>query len=73
MWSSFSYSWSLHCLRIVKTGQDNPMGISDRDYMREPTEPPNPKKPRPHIQKADNKPPLAKRIRFWLWNLKNRK
>ena len=49
------------------------MGIADRDYMRDPVEKPKPGKPRPHIRKADNKPPLLKRIQFWLWNLKNRK
>jgi len=49
------------------------MGIADRDYMRDPAEKPKPEKPRPHVKKADNKPPLLKRIRFWLWNLKNRK
>jgi hypothetical protein len=49
------------------------MGISDRDYMREPVKKPTPSKPRTHIRKADNPPPLSKRIRFWLWSLKNRK
>jgi hypothetical protein len=41
--------------------------------MREPVETPKPGKPRPHIRKADNPPSLAKRIKFWFWNLKNRK
>ena len=48
------------------------MGISDRDYMRDPAEKPKQGKPRPHIQKADNKPSLARRIQFWFWNLKSR-
>lgn len=48
------------------------MGISDRDYMREPTRETKPGKPRAHLRKADNKPPLLQRIRFWLWSLKNR-
>jgi len=48
------------------------MGISDRDYMRDPVEKPKSEKPRPHLPKADNKPPLFKRIRFWFWSLKNR-
>jgi len=48
------------------------MGISDRDYMRDPAEKPKLGKPRPHIQKADNKPSLARRIQFWFWNLKSR-
>ena len=47
------------------------MGISDRDYMRQPTREPKPGKPRPRLKKADNKPSLFKRIKFWLWNLKN--
>jgi hypothetical protein len=41
--------------------------------MREPVEPPKLGKPRPHIRRAGNRPPLLSRIRFWLWNLKNRK
>jgi len=49
------------------------MGISDRDYMRDPAKTPKLGKPRPHIQKADNKPSFSKRIRFWIWSLKNRK
>ncbi len=49
------------------------MGISDRDYMRNPVEKPEPGKPRPHIQKPGNNPSLLKRIQFWIWNLKNRK
>ena len=49
------------------------MGISDRDYMRNPVEPPEPGKPRIRIKKADNKPSFLKRIKFWIWNLKNRK
>jgi hypothetical protein len=49
------------------------MGILDRDYMRDPAEKPKAGKPRAHIKEAGNKPPLWQRIRFWLWNLKNRK
>lgn len=48
------------------------MGIADRDYMREPQKEPKLRKPKAKVQKADNKPPLLKRIRFWIWNLKNR-
>jgi hypothetical protein len=40
--------------------------------MREPAKETKPGKPRAQLKKAGNKPPLAKRIRFWLWNLKNR-
>ena len=29
--------------------------------------------PRAHIKKADNKPPIFSRIKFWLWSLKNNK
>ncbi len=49
------------------------MGISDRDYMRNPAEPPKPAKPRPHVKKAKNKPSFTKQLQFWIWNLKNRK
>jgi hypothetical protein len=41
--------------------------------MREPVEPPKPGKPRANIKRAGNRPSLLSRIRFWLWNLKNRK
>ena len=49
------------------------MGISDRDYMRDPVEKKKPGKPRPNIGKAGNTPSLWKRIRFFFWNLRNRK
>jgi hypothetical protein len=49
------------------------MGISDRDYMRNPVEPPKPGKTRAHAKKAENKPSFLKRMQFWVWNLKNRK
>ena len=49
------------------------MGISDRDYMREPAKKPQPGKPRAQIQKADNKPSPLKRLRFWFWNLRHNK
>ena len=49
------------------------MGISDRDYMREPAKEPRPGKPRPHVKKAANNPPLIQRIRFWFWQLTHRK
>lgn len=48
------------------------MGISDRDYMREPTKKTDPGKPRARVKKPDNRPSLIKRLKFWLWNLKNR-
>jgi hypothetical protein len=48
------------------------MGISDRDYMREPEAKQKPPKPRAFIKKADNKPSLAKRVKFWFWNLINK-
>ena len=48
------------------------MGISDRDYMRQPPRRPEPGKPRPHIKKAANKPSLASRVKFWWWNLTHR-
>jgi hypothetical protein len=48
------------------------MGIYDRDYMRKPSEEPRMKKPRARIEKADNKPTLIKRLKFWFWNLKNK-
>lgn len=48
------------------------MGISDRDYMREPQKDPKLRKPKAKIEKAENKPPLLKRLQFWIWNLKNR-
>jgi len=41
--------------------------------MRDPVEKPKSGKPRPHIESAGNNPPLLKRIKFWLWSLKNRK
>lgn len=49
------------------------MGISDRDYMRRPAQNPEPKKPRARIKKAANKPSVLKRIKFWIWSLKNAK
>ena len=48
------------------------MGISDRDYMRKPAEKAEPAKPRAHIRKAENKPSLIARLKFWLWSLKNK-
>ena len=48
------------------------MGISDRDYMREPSKPTKLSRPPLRVKKADNKPSLIKRIRFWFWNLRNR-
>lgn len=48
------------------------MGISDRDYMREPAKKMEPGKPRPQVKKADNKPSLISQIKFWIWKLKNR-
>ncbi|VGO12693.1 hypothetical protein PDESU_01247 [Pontiella desulfatans] len=39
--------------------------------MREPANHPKPGKARAHIRKAGNKPPILKRLKFWLWNLKN--
>ena len=49
------------------------MGLADRDYMRDPVEKIKPGRPRAQIRKADNKPPLLQRIKFWFWNLRNRK
>ncbi|MEE9367398.1 MAG: hypothetical protein V3V05_00890 [Pontiella sp.] len=57
----------------MNKGQANQMGISDRDYMREPAKDIKAGKPRAHIKKAENKPSVAERIKFWLWNLKNGK
>jgi hypothetical protein len=48
------------------------MGISDRDYMREPARQNKPGRPRPRVKKADNKPSLIKRIQFWIWNLRKK-
>ncbi len=53
-------------------GKEIQMGISDRDYMREPHQDPKLRKPKAKIHKAVNKPPLLKRLQFWIWNLKNR-
>jgi hypothetical protein len=49
------------------------MGISDRDYMRESSRQDELPKARARIHKADNKPSLIARIRFWLWNLTHNK
>ncbi len=54
---------------LKRKGKQIHMGISDRDYMREPREPEKPPRPRARVRKADNKPSLVSRIRFWLWNL----
>ena len=40
--------------------------------MRQPSREQKPGKPRAHIKKAENRPSVFKRIRFWLWQLKNR-
>jgi len=45
------------------------MGISDRDYMREKDAKAPAPKPRAFVKKARNKPSVAKRLKFWLWNL----
>ncbi|MBN2684464.1 MAG: hypothetical protein JXR40_04235 [Pontiellaceae bacterium] len=45
------------------------MGITDRDYMREPEERTSVPKPKTRVPKAENKPPIIKRIQFWFWNL----
>ncbi len=37
--------------------------------MREPVKQHEPPKPKVRIRKADNKPSIFKRLRFWLWNL----
>ncbi len=52
-----------------RKGKQIHMGISDRDYMRKPVPQQEPPKPRAHLKKADNKPSLLKRLRFWFWNL----
>jgi hypothetical protein len=49
------------------------MGIYDRDYMRRPAENTEPTKPRANLQKAGNKPSVIDRLKFWIWNLKNKK
>jgi hypothetical protein len=48
------------------------MGISDRDYMREPIRENEPGKPQARIKKADNRPGLLKRLKFWIWSRANR-
>jgi hypothetical protein len=40
--------------------------------MRQPDQPQKPEKPRARVKKADNRPSLFKRIRFWIWQLKNK-
>lgn len=45
------------------------MGIADRDYMRGKKAERKTPEPRAFIKKAGNRPSLAKRLKFWFWNL----
>lgn len=49
------------------------MGISDRDYMRESARQKEVPEARARVRKAENRPSLLKRLRFWLWNLTHTK
>jgi hypothetical protein len=57
---------------IKRKGKQIQMGIADRDYMRDKDAKTDPPRARAFVRKADNRPSLLKRLRFWFWNLRHK-